>query len=144
MRNEHDQDTRNMVADICMAPYSQGEARQEKAQMGEMMLPFHLLGSKYWIALFIAFMLILALSWVVHAEEYMVASYGAPAHHAHHHRHHQSRERHVLPHVRTASAPALATVPLPRPNPLDAPRPTYDTEAALLRFMMFGTLANVR
>jgi hypothetical protein len=98
----------------------------------------------YYTALIFAFMLILALSWCAHAEEYMVASYGVATHHrapprtTAHHRHHQSRGRSVLAHVKEA-ATRLAVIPLPRPNPLDAPRPgMYEVDAALLLDMMFG------
>lgn len=47
--------------------------------------------------------------------------------------------------LRTTAVIASAAIPLPRPNPLDAPRPgRHDIEAELLYLMMFGTLAHVR
>jgi hypothetical protein len=110
---------------------------------------------KYWSALVVAFMLILALSWCAHAgcagSGRAVLDGGAS--------HatwrivdgekcwfagHPSRERRAVGTKAASRATGLSAVPLPRPNPLDAARPTYDVEAALLRFMMFGTLANVR
>jgi hypothetical protein len=103
---------------------------------------------KYWVAFVLGFALILALSWCAHAEDYMVASYGVEAHHCAppritaHHRH-QSRERRAVAGMKAAPR-RFAAVPLPRPNPLDASRPTYEVEAYLLKFMMFGTLAHVR
>jgi hypothetical protein len=120
---------------------------------------------KYWSALLVAFGLILALAWCAHAEcagsgravldggashatwrivdgsKCWMAGY--PKH---------GRVSAVLGRqtirlgvkIAPVTSPAPAAIPIPRPNPLDAPRPTYDAEAALLRFMMFGTLANVR
>jgi hypothetical protein len=112
---------------------------------------------KYWSALVVAFMLILALSWCAHAEcagSGRAVLDGGASH---------ATWRIVdggkcwfagRPKRRAIGTRAAdlvlgkvndrVRVPLPRPNPLDAPRPTYDVEAALLRFMMFGTLANVR
>jgi hypothetical protein len=87
---------------------------------------------KYWIAFCLGFALILALSWCAHAQTYMVASYGVETHHAHHH---HSRERRAL--ARTKGA--RFAIPLPRPNPLDAPRPgAYFAEAIELHTLMFG------
>jgi hypothetical protein len=112
---------------------------------------------RYWLALIAAVLLIVALSWCAHAEEYMVASYGTAKHHVHHNRHHHSfraeerqvmqNDRAALRHGRASDNPsddtrppsATGAVPLPRPNPLDASRPgMYAADFADLHVLMFG------
>jgi len=107
-------------------------------------------GMKYWIAFAAAIAAIVCLSWCAHAE--CVASgravlAGGAKHatwrlldgHKCWTAGYPSRQRHAPLRQGRSGALQTAAVPLPRPNPLDAPlHGMYSAVAAELDFMMFG------